>query len=169
MDLLIRRLFLLYICESVHISFKIIYRTLRSFKFLDLNYAKIILFGFSSYERKLSYPRLYIFSSIFSSTLIVLIFTLKFWIYQELLFWTSLVVQWLRLPCQRRGHGFHPWPGKIPHASGQLSPWTTTPKPCSSGAATPEARTPSTRAPQQKPAQWEACAPQRRAASAHRN
>ena len=31
---------------------------------------------------------------------------------------------WLRicLPC--RGHSFDPWSGKIPHASGQLSPCT---------------------------------------------
>ena len=25
--------------------------------------------------------------------------------------------------CQRRGHGFEPWSGKIPHAAEQLVPW----------------------------------------------
>ena len=28
--------------------------------------------------------------------------------------------------CQRRVHRFNPWSGKIPHASGQLSPCATT-------------------------------------------
>ena len=31
--------------------------------------------------------------------------------------------------CQCRKHGFNPWPGKIPHALGQLSPCTTTTEP----------------------------------------
>ena len=35
---------------------------------------------------------------------------------------TSLVVQWMEI----RGHGFNPWSGKIPHATEQLSPRTTT-------------------------------------------
>ena len=29
----------------------------------------------------------------------------------------SLVVQWLRIRLQCRGHGFEPWSGKIPHAA----------------------------------------------------
>ena len=32
-------------------------------------------------------------------------------------FWTSLVVQWLRIHCHCRVHGFHLWPRKIPHAT----------------------------------------------------
>ena len=36
--------------------------------------------------------------------------------------WTSLVVQWLRIPCSPvRGHGFNPQSRKIPRAEGQLS------------------------------------------------
>ena len=31
--------------------------------------------------------------------------------------------------CQRRGHGFEPWSGKIPHAVEQLGPWATTTEP----------------------------------------
>ena len=31
--------------------------------------------------------------------------------------------------CQRRGHGFEPWSGKIPHAAEQLGPWATTTEP----------------------------------------
>ena len=31
--------------------------------------------------------------------------------------------------CQFRGHGFEPWSGKIPHATEQLSPCTTTTEP----------------------------------------
>ena len=34
---------------------------------------------------------------------------------------TSLVVQWLRISCQCRGHRFEPWSRKIPHAVEQLS------------------------------------------------
>lgn len=33
--------------------------------------------------------------------------------------------------CQCRGYRFDPWPGKIPHAEEQLSPWATTPELCS--------------------------------------
>ena len=51
-----------------------------------------------------------------------------------------------KLPA-RRGHGFYPWSGKIPHASGQLilCPATTEPK-------GPRARAHQ----QEKPQQWEA-------------
>ena len=31
--------------------------------------------------------------------------------------------------CQRRGHGFEPWSGKIPHATEQLGPWATITEP----------------------------------------
>ena len=31
--------------------------------------------------------------------------------------------------CQRRGHGFEPWCGRIPHAAERLSPWATTTEP----------------------------------------
>ena len=31
--------------------------------------------------------------------------------------------------CQRRGHGFEPWSGNIPHAAEQLSPCATTTEP----------------------------------------
>ena len=41
----------------------------------------------------------------------------------------SLVVQWLRICCQCRGHGFKPWSRKIPHAAEQLNPCTTTTEP----------------------------------------
>ena len=42
--------------------------------------------------------------------------------------------------CQHRGHGFNPWPGKIPHAAEQLSPSTTSTEPVleSPGATTVE-------------------------------
>ena len=31
--------------------------------------------------------------------------------------------------CQRRGHGFEPWSGKIPRAAEQLGPWATITEP----------------------------------------
>ena len=64
---------------------------------------------------------------------------------------TSLLVQWLRIHLPTQRHEFNPWSGKNPHASEQLSP----------GATTAEVRMPRACAPQQeKPPQWEACAPQ---------
>ena len=48
---------------------------------------------------------------------------------QECITGASLVVQWLRIACQCRGHGFEPWSGKIPHATEQLSPCATTTEP----------------------------------------
>ena len=51
----------------------------------------------------------------------------------------SLFKNGIRLPwwsggkeytCQFRGHWFHPWSGKIPHAVKQLSPCTTTTEAC---------------------------------------
>ena len=43
----------------------------------------------------------------------------------------SLVVRWLRIHCQCRGHGFSPWSRKIPHAEGQLSHASQLVSPCS--------------------------------------
>ena len=78
-----------------------------------------------------------------------------------------------------QGHGFEPWSGKIPHAAEQLSLCATTTEPVlyspqatttEPRATTTEAHVPRARAPQQeKPPQWEARAPQRRAAPARRN
>ena len=33
------------------------------------------------------------------------------------------------LPANAGEHGFEPWPGKIPHAAEQLTPWATAPEP----------------------------------------
>ena len=41
----------------------------------------------------------------------------------------SLVVQWLGICLQSRGHGFDPWSGKIPCASRQQSSRATTTEP----------------------------------------
>ena len=57
---------------------------------------------------------------------------------------------------QCKGHWFHPWFRKIPHASEQLSPCATT----------AEARAPRACASQkEKPPQWEVCAPQLQSSS----
>ena len=40
--------------------------------------------------------------------------------------WTSLVSQWLKILRQWKGHRFNPWSRKIPRATGQLRPCTTT-------------------------------------------
>ena len=44
--------------------------------------------------------------------------------------------------CQCRGHRFHPWSGKFPHASGKPSPCITMTDPCTvtTGACEPRAR-----------------------------
>ena len=49
-----------------------------------------------------------------------------------------------KFSCQRRRHRFDPWSGKIPHASEQMSPRTTTTEPVlqSPGAATTEVHMP---------------------------
>ena len=39
--------------------------------------------------------------------------------------------------CQCRRHRFDPWPGKIPHASAQLSPYSATTEPTCPGARAP--------------------------------
>ena len=36
------------------------------------------------------------------------------------------MVQWLIIHLAMQGHGFDPWSGKIPHATEQLSLYTTT-------------------------------------------
>ena len=41
----------------------------------------------------------------------------------------SLVVKWLRIVCQCRGHAFDSSSGKTPHAKEQLNPRTTTTEP----------------------------------------
>ena len=81
--------------------------------------------------------------------------------------------------CQSRGHGFHLWSGKIPHAAQQLSPWpqllslrsrARETQLLSLRATVTEAGTPRARALQQeKPPQWEARAPQGRVAPARLN
>ena len=71
---------------------------------------------------------------------------------QKIVLGTSLVAQWFKIHLPMQGHRFDPWPGKIPHAMQQLSPWATTTK-----ALVPRARAPQ----QEKPPQWEAHAPQR--------
>ena len=55
--------------------------------------------------------------------------------------------------CQGRGHRFNSWPGKIPHATEQLSPCTITaePKCCSYRSLHSRARAPH----QEQPPQWE--------------
>ena len=42
----------------------------------------------------------------------------------------SLVVQWLRIASQRRGHRFNIWLRKLPHASEQLSACTASTEAC---------------------------------------
>ena len=64
--------------------------------------------------------------------------------------------------CQYRTGGFHPWSGKIPHATEQLSLCTATTEPVfvSLGAAATEAHALEPRALQRKkPPWWEACVP----------
>lgn len=76
--------------------------------------------------------------------------------------WTPLVEQWIRIHLGCRGHVFHPWYRKIPHATGQLSPCTELVSLCtgalkpqlpSLGAATTKACPPQ----QEKSPQQEAC------------
>ena len=43
--------------------------------------------------------------------------------------------------CQRRGHQFYPWSGKIPHASGRLSPYTRATEPAHSRSHAPKVET----------------------------
>ena len=73
--------------------------------------------------------------------------------------------------CQCREHGFEPWSGRIPHAAEQLGLCATTTEPALSNpwATTTEACAPGACAPQEKPPQWEAYAPQRRVAPTHHN
>ena len=48
---------------------------------------------------------------------------------------TSLVVQWLRIHLPVQGDGFNLWPGKMPHATEQVSLGARTMKPLSLGPA----------------------------------
>ena len=52
----------------------------------------------------------------------------------------SPVVQWLRITCQCRAYGPHPWPEELPHAIERLGP----------RAATSEVAAPRASAPQQE-------------------
>ena len=61
--------------------------------------------------------------------------------------------------CRCRGHGFEPWSGNIPHAAEQLGPWATTTEPA---RLEPVLRN-------ERPRQWEACAPWWRVAPARCN
>ena len=58
--------------------------------------------------------------------------------------------------CQCRRHGFDPWSGNIPRAMEQLRPCATTMELWIPGAANPR----DCALQQEKPQQWEACAPQ---------
>ena len=72
--------------------------------------------------------------------------------------------QCIELICQCRGCGLDPWPGKIPHASKQLS-WSTT----LVGSA-PEPVCTTVWAPQQeKPPQWKVLTLQQKVDPAHHN
>ena len=62
----------------------------------------------------------------------------------------SLVGQWLGICLPMQGYGFSPWSGKIPRATGELSPCAITTEPAFPRAC----------APQEKPPQCEARAPQ---------
>ena len=66
------------------------------------------------------------------------------WFTQKWLRWGFLGGSVERITCQCRRHGFDPWSRKVPHASGQLSPWTTTTdlELWGPGAATTEAHAP---------------------------
>ena len=71
---------------------------------------------------------LYIYNYVYTScvtykVLMVFIFGVK--ITRNIQFWTSMVVHGWQSTCQCRGHRFSPWSRKTPHASEQLSPWTT--------------------------------------------
>ena len=79
-------------------------------------------------------------------------------------FWTSLVVQWIRICCKCRGPTCDRWSGKIPHTGGQLSPRTTTTEPArqSPPATVIEAHVPTACSLQEKPLQGEAHEPQQR-------
>ena len=65
---------------------------------------------------------------------------------KNIIFRASLVVQWLRSACQRRGHEFHPRTGEISYTTKQRSLCTTTTEPalravlCSKGSPQEEKR-----------------------------
>jgi hypothetical protein len=72
------------------------------------------------------------------------------------------MVQWPMIHLAMQGHGFDPCSGKTPHATEQLSLYTTTESGLRSQSdATTEPVSPGACALQQeKPPPWEACAPQ---------
>ena len=88
---------------------------------------------------------------------------------------TSLVAQWLRIHLPMQGTWVRALVQEDPTCPGAAKPvshnyWAHEPQLPSPCDTTTEARVPRARAPQQdKPPQWEACAPQARVAPAHRN
>ena len=88
---------------------------------------------------------------------------------------TSLVAQWLRICLPMQGTRVLSLVWEYPTCHGATKPmchnyWACVPQLLSPHATTTEARAPRAHAPQQeKPLQWEARAPQRRVAPAHRN
>ena len=63
----------------------------------------------------------------------------------------SLVVQWTRIWCQCREHGFDPWSRKIPPVGAQWSLWATATEAWVPGVCALQ---------QEKPPRWEAQVPQ---------
>ena len=88
---------------------------------------------------------------------------------------TSLVVQWLRICLPVQGTRVRALVREDPTYRRATKPvshnyWAREPQLLSPHATTTEAHVPRARAPQQeKPPQWEACAPQQRVALTHRN
>ena len=70
---------------------------------------------------------------------------------EKILAETSVVVQWLRIHCQCRGHKFDPWSGKIVCAMEHVSPCVIITESLCPGARAPQ---------QEKPPHGEACARQ---------
>ena len=90
--------------------------------------------------------------------------------------WTSLVAQWLRIRLSMQGTRVQYLARKIPHAAEQLSPcawaWALEPTCHNYWAHVLQLLKPARLEPMlcnEKPPQWEACAPQRKVAPAHRN
>ena len=68
---------------------------------------------------------------------------------------TSLLGEWLRTPCQGRGHGFNPWSRKLPHAVEQVKLGGHNYWACRLRACAPQKK---------KPPRWQAHAPPGRVA-----
>ena len=65
---------------------------------------------------------------------------IKIILYKNIYSGISPVAQWIRIHLLMQGHGFDPWSGKVPHATEQVTPCTTTTEPAlySSHATTTE-------------------------------